>query len=161
MSVTYYASGTVTFDAPVPLASFWELLEARHTPWCIAPLAGSDTDTTAPRSARERLLLPADDADLDGQGRPSHIKGFTIDWDDRSYLIGNALRDMVVAVYSGGGDLHDYDITFQGEDGSKGEIIFYANEDDAALGWEETHAPGRPTEVFGCVPWTSRPPRTS
>ncbi|WP_432158577.1 hypothetical protein [Streptomyces sp. bgisy153] len=161
MSVTYYATGTVTFDTPVPLASFWELLEARYTPWHIAPVDSTDKDFTALVSERERLLIPADDAQLDDQGRPSHIKGIAIDWDARSTVIGDALRDVAVLVYSGRGDLDDYDITFQGEDGSKGEIVFYADEDEAALGWEETHAPGRTPEVFGCVPWSFRPPRNT
>lgn len=162
MSVTYRATGTVNFDEPVPLAFFSQLLGTTHNaPWHIGPLGGSVEDFTALLSGHERLLLPADDAQLDDRGRPLHIKGIAVDWDARSYLIGNALRDAVLAVYSAGIDLDDYDITFFGEDGSEGEIVFYADEDEAVLGWEETSTPGRSPEVFGCVPWAFRPPRNA
>ncbi|MFJ3182588.1 hypothetical protein ACIPJN_29935 [Streptomyces sp. NPDC086796] len=158
MSSTHHVAGTVTFDAPVPTASFWELLEARSAPWLIAT---SGSEEASQLRNRERLLLPADNATLDEQGRPSHIKGIAIDWDERSYLIGEALRNVALAVYSSDGDLDDYAIDFHGEDGSVGEIVFYADEDQAVLGWEESGAPGRSPEVFGCVPWVHRPPRTT
>ncbi|MFF8992585.1 hypothetical protein ACF09H_22120 [Streptomyces sp. NPDC014983] len=161
MSVTYHATGTVGFDEPVPLASFWELLESPHTPWHITPSIISDKDLRALLSERERLLLPADEATIDAQGRPSHIKGFAVDWATRSHVIGSALRNAVLAVYSGGQDLEDYDIAFACEDGSKGEIVFYADEDTAVLGWEENYAPGRVPEVFGCLPWDFQTPRNT
>ncbi len=158
MSFTYHVAGTVTFDAPVPTASFWELLEARSAPWLIAT---SGSQEASQLHERQRLLIPADNAPLDEQGRPSHIKGVAVDWDERSYLIGDALRNVALAVYSSGGDLDDYDVDFHGEDGSEGEIIFYADEDEAVLGWEESYAPGRSPGVFGCVPWILRPPRNT
>ncbi|MEO3976979.1 hypothetical protein [Streptomyces sp. CAU 1734] len=158
MSFTYHVSGTVTFDSPVPTASFWELLDARYNPWL---LATSGSEEAPQLHMRERLLIPAENATLDEQGRPSHIKGIAVDWDESSYLIGDALRNVALAVYSSGADLDDYEVDFRGEDGSEGEIVFYTDEDEAVLGWEETYAPGRSPNVFGCVPWVHRPPQNA
>ncbi|WP_217231385.1 hypothetical protein [Streptomyces anulatus] len=157
MSVIYHVAGTVTFDAPAPTAAFWELLEAPYASWLIAK---SGSEEPSQLHERERLLIPADHTTLDEQGRPAHIKAIAVDWDDRSHIIGDALRSAALAVYSSGGDLADYDIGFRCEDGSKGEIVFYADEDEAVLGWEETSAPGRSPGVFGCVPWAFQPPQT-
>lgn len=148
MSVTYRVTGTIDFDRPVQLATFWELLEKPFEPWLIAPSNLTGRQLTELVHQQERLLLPSDDAVFDSADRPSHIKGLSIDWDQRSHLIGEALRAITRLVISIGHDLDDYDVAFFGEDGSEGQIEFYEG-DDADLGWEESYAPGRTPSVFG------------